>query len=55
LEKALKEIHSTNFLIRTTNEPSTASIIKKPGLTKLAQSNKALQSDKMPATRAFCR
>jgi len=55
LEKALKEIHSTDFLIRTINKTSTASIFNTPGSTKLAQSNKALQSDKMLATRAFCR
>ncbi len=45
LEKALKEIHSIDFLTRTTTETSMASIISTPGQTKLAQSNKGMQSD----------
>ena len=45
LEKALTEIQSTEFLTRTTTETSMASISNTPGQTKLAQSNKGMQSD----------
>ena len=45
LEKALKGIQSIDFLTRTTTGTSMASMHNTPGQTKLAQSNKGMQSD----------
>jgi hypothetical protein len=55
LEKALKGIHSTDFLTRATIGTSMASMHNTPGQTKLAQSNKGMQLDAVPATRALRR